>query len=163
MILDCPHCHLRVGTGKDGICPNCHADVLDLSNVDPNMSVLFVRPDSVVPDICCVCGVPTSRRAKIVSHGARNANADTSGEAEGLGLFALLGMLVVPLSGLMGLSGTSRHSRVSLRVSLSVPQCDLCAGEEIKPIEVDHEKARMKLYVHKNFKADFERCNAAKQ
>ena len=160
MILECPRCHRRVWTGKDGICPNCQGDVRDLSKIDPNMSVLTVRPDSVMPKVCCVCGVTTSRRVKIVSHRKRTADAETSGSAgDGIALSFLFGLLI-PFFYLVGLAGSPRSSHVTLSLKMRVPQCDRCSFEKISPIEVDHERLNVKLLVHKDFKANFQLCNA---
>lgn len=160
MVLDCPHCHLRVGVNRDGICPNCNGNVHDLTGVDPTKSTLIVGPSAKHPEMCSQCGRATTRRVKVISDNAISTHGEESMSlGDRLGFRFLLGQ-IIPFAGLIapGESATTSHTRS--RLAVSVPQCKLCSGEPIRPIEAWHEQRLMKLLVDNGFKTSFDELNA---
>lgn len=158
MFVECPHCNLRVGIGTDGMCPNCRRDTRDTSGTDPEKSTLIVACKAVMPDVCCSCGLPTTRRTTLASRGARNVERSGS-EAPGL-FFAALTWLIAPFALIFGNNRSRQTSRVVLKLKLSIPQCDLCSSNAIEPIEVDHERGWMRLLVHNTFRDSYREQNA---
>jgi len=68
MTEECPHCRRRVISSSEGICPACNVDVNDTTGVDSSQQVVFVTPESRMPDLCIVCGKHTGRRSKVTDH-----------------------------------------------------------------------------------------------
>jgi hypothetical protein len=113
-----------------------------------------------MPDVCCDCGLPTTRSTKIISYGSRRVDRAVSEGGRILAL--LLGLLSLMIPGvpshLRREGGATAH--VSLKLKALVPQCESCSTNKIEPIQVDYEKATIKLLVHNKFKDQFRELNA---
>ncbi len=154
MIGDCPHCHVRVFANRDGQCPSCGKNVLDLAGVDANYTTVAVRRSSQMPSVCCQCGLPTTRFTKVQASWSRKVESEQDGGVLSLllGFLLPIGLLV---SGRRGTGTTHATDGIAIRI----PQCDACATTAIDPVEVDYNRPSMKILVHKDFAREFHQEN----
>lgn len=158
MSTECPHCYVRVFPDRDGVCPSCLENVLDLSGTDPTKTTVLVNPNSKMPDVCCNCGLPTRRFVKVKSYGARGV--ETAPSESGRILLILLEILFLPFFLVLPKDTRSRRGHVLFKRVVSVPQCRMCSGNKIAPVQEDHDQGTMSLVVDREFKERFQRVDS---
>ncbi len=144
MIVECPHCYVKVIPSQEGICPSCRQNTRDLSGTDPSRGSLSIHEHERLPDLCFQCGVRTSQRVRVSRRRYdENDPAPTPLAAVLLNLFTLLG-------GYIFLGGT----RQVMRVRILLPQCRSCARQQGPPDPryVNYESHNMTFVVNKAFR-----------
>ncbi len=125
MIIECPHCHVKVLPTANNLCPACRRDISDPSDTDPNQVALTIHESEELPSFCFSCNLYTDRTIRV--SGDKGSDFDS--------LF--------------------KTSDVDTsNVVIDLPQCDKC-GEEIgepEPVHVDYEYQKMTLVVHRGFR-----------
>src|SRR5690242_19594654 len=100
MIVECPHCFLRVFVANDGICPKCRRDVNDLTGADVTKIGLLISPSAPIPSRCVCCGSGTMRRVPVQ---ASMQYDSVEHELTTGSYFCALSLVLLPLVGLMPL------------------------------------------------------------
>ena len=152
-ILECPYCFSRVGVLDDGICPQCRKNVDDRSGIDPRKDGLIVSVSAKLPELCCLCASPSTRRTEVRVTQAEEAAQEPASPAGGL--FRLLGKIPHLIFQVFQRQGAWHHQKLTL----SIPRCDLCAGKEILPITTHFDAGTIKLVVHPIFKEEYLKLN----
>lgn len=147
MLPECPHCFARVIPRPDRSCPNC-SEQLDQPNGLGLVSV-WIRPTTVLPDICHRCGVPTSRREDVVEWTRQEVYVEDQDFASRYILFSVV-WLILPFTILLGrFSGVSNVDKQHL---ISVPTCKPCSSKQTVVLEVKPEFQRsMRIVVAQKF------------
>ena len=126
LIVECPHCHVRVLPLSNNICPACRNDMSDLQDVDPNQVSLTIREAEKLPSFCYSCNRYTERRIRF--------SADKESDLE---------------TALFGLASPEKTTNVIIYL----PQCEECAEwKEPERIGVDYEHQTITILVHKGFR-----------
>ena len=144
VLVECPHCSMRVFVGSDGLCPSCSADTNDLEGADVLRTRVRLREWSELPPRCCQCAAPTDRRVDVVQSQTRGGE---SGLAKVALLFAALLSPVKALALLAGSGGETRRFSVSLPLCLS---CETASGVP-EPVHVNFEEGAISFLVHRSF------------
>ena len=126
LIVECPHCHVRVLPRANNICPACRNDMSDLQDVDLNQVSLTIRESEELPSLCYSCNHYTERRIRV------------SGDKESDLEKALFGQA---------------SPEKTTNVIIYLPQCEECAEwKEPERISVDYEHQAITIVVHKGFR-----------
>lgn len=146
MAVECPHCCLRVLIGNDNICPNCKNNITDLTNTNPNKSMIEIELGQELPEICCVCGKEAESYIKIkMSH-------SNSNKIIGIILKIIL-LFISPIRFLIHISRSSNNREYS-KMKYKMPICLFCKQtEKVQPEYFNFSKYTMLIAVHKEFKA----------
>ena len=126
LIVECPHCHVKVIPKANNICPACQNDVSNLQGVDFNKVSVSVYESEELPTFCYSCNRFTERPIRV------------SGDKESDSEKAIFG---------------SPSPEKTTNVIIYLPQCDDCAEwDEPEIISVDYEHQSLKVMVHKGFR-----------
>ena len=126
LIVECPHCHVRVLPKANNICPACRKDMSDLQDPDPNQVSLSIKESEELPTFCYSCNRYTERYIRV--------SADKESDLEK----AIIG---------------SPLPENTTNVIIYLPQCEECAeGNEPEKISVDYDYQTITLVVHKGFR-----------
>src|SRR5258706_3469682 len=126
LIVECPHCHVRVLPLSNNICPACRNDMSDLQGVDPNQVSLTIRESEELPSFCYSCNRYTERQIRV--------SGDKESDLE---------------KALFGLASPEKTTNVIIYL----PQCEECAEwKEPERISVDYEHQAITIVVHKGFR-----------
>jgi len=126
LIVECPHCHIRVLPKANNICPACHNDMNDLRGVDLNQVTLTIRESEKLPSFCYSCNRYTERSIRL------------SGDRESDLVKAIFG---------------SPLPQNTTNVIIYLPQCEECAEwNEPKKTSVDYEHQTITIVVNKGFR-----------
>jgi hypothetical protein len=126
LIVECPHCHVRVLPKANNICPACQNDMADLQGIDPNQVALTIRESEDLPSYCFSCNRFTERRIRV--------SADQESDLQNM---------------LFGLPTPDKTTNVIIYL----PQCDECAGwKEVEQTGTDYDQQTITLVVHKGFR-----------
>jgi hypothetical protein len=124
LVIECPHCHVRVLPARNNICPSCHNDVTDLKDVDLNQISLVIHESDELPSFCYACNRYTERRIRV--------SADQESD----------------LDTLFGVPAPNKTTNVIVYL----PQCEECAeSKEIKQTGADYDHQTITLVVHPRF------------
>jgi len=122
----------------DGRCPACQKDTKDQSAAEERTTVV-VRPDTVLPSICTICGRGNERRIKI-SHSKHETLGPTSGTAT-LQHLGVLGIFLDAIS-----------RRFTRSVTIHLPVCHVCQQSKfVYPRNVWFEERKMSFVAHRAF------------
>lgn len=150
-LLDCPHCFGRILPMTDGRCPQCRNDTNARTREAAEMTVVSIDKESIVPDVCAGCGLPTYRRVTF----KRKKHDPTDDD------FTMFQFLMFGCVGAIGLllSGLFRGNRgLSIRVKL--PHCLEChTRKPLEPHSVSFEELQMRFVVHREFARQFAAVN----
>lgn len=151
-VIDCPHCHRRVGLASGSLCPACGEDTADLTGVDRDRAVIWVTEAQPLPDLCCECGSPTHRRIRVTGHAGERVVVYTE-MSPGDILLSILGRLLVPFFSVYFFIRSSLHPGSTIRhrvskVTIRLPCCRDCRPVAA-PIAVDAARKSLKLGVHR--------------
>jgi hypothetical protein len=127
LIVECPHCHVKVLPKADNICPACQNNMSDLQDVDPNQVSLVIHESEELPSFCYSCNRYTERIIRL--------SAD---EESGLET-AIFGR---PLP------------ENTTNIIIYLPECEDCAELNIAPVTTgaDYDHQAITLVVHKGFR-----------
>ena len=125
LVVECPHCHVRVLPIVNNICPACRNDMSNLQKVDPNQVALAISESEELPSFCYSCNRYTERSIRV------------SGDKES--------DLAKAIFGLASPENTSN-------VIVYIPQCEECAEwKELELVGVDYDHQIVTIAVHKGF------------
>ena len=125
IIVECPHCHVRVLPKADQICPACHNDMSE-QGVDPNQVALTVHESEELPSFCFACNRFTERRVRV--------SADQESGLQ---------------NALFGLPAPDKTTNVIIYL----PQCDDCAEwKKVEQTGADYDHQTITLVVHQGFR-----------
>ena len=65
LLIECPHCHVRVLPMQNNICPACKEVISDSPGVDLNKVAIVVRESQKLPPYCYSCNSYTDRYVRI--------------------------------------------------------------------------------------------------
>ena len=126
IIIECPHCHVKVLPLANNICPACRNDISDLQGVDQNQVALTIRESEELPSFCYACNRYTERRIRV--------SADEESNLENM---------------LFGLPKPDKTTNVIIYL----PQCEECAEwKEVEQTGTDYEHQTITLVVHQGFR-----------
>ena len=126
LIVECPHCHVRVLPNANDICPACQNDMSDLQDVDLNQVSLTIYESEELPSFCYSCNKYTERRIRV--------SADTESDLE---------------KAFFGLASPNKTTNVIVYL----PQCEECAErKEPERIGTDYDNQTITIIVHKGFR-----------
>ena len=146
MILECPHCYMRVVPKSDGLCPSCHQDPHDLAGTNPDLARVTLQDTDRMPECCMICGLSTSRMVVV---------EQSRGDDRRSSIFlSMLGLMMTLLAGL-GFIKMGHHGEF---ISTTVPVCESC-GQAPSPQRVSFEQSTMTFLVHRRFKNAFDLGN----
>lgn len=140
-VPECPHCCRKVIPSATGECPSCGKNVSDASSGGTARRLLVIRGGESFPSICFSCAGSARRFAKL-----RISNVDAA-TSLGRSLFSVF----VPLGRLFTAFDAAKKD---VFLSLSLPICDACRKQKIKP-EVqsfDLESREVRVVVHEQFR-----------
>lgn len=124
LIVECPHCHVRVVPMANNICPACRNDI-SKKGVDPNQVSLTISESEELPTFCYSCNRYTERSVRV------------SGDKESDLAKVLFG---------------SAAPEKTSNVIVYIPQCEECAEwKELELVDVDYDHQTITLVVHKGF------------
>ena len=125
LVVECPHCHVRVIPIDNKICPACRKDISNLKGVDPNQVSLIISESEELPTFCYSCNRYTERSIRV------------SGDKESDLAKALFG---------------SAAPENTSNVIITLPQCEECAEwKDLELVDVDYDHQTITLVVHKGF------------
>ena len=126
LIVECPHCHVRVLPMANNICPSCRNDMTNLEDVDPDQVSLVIHEAEKLPSYCYSCNRYTERYIRV--------SADRESDLE----TALFGR---PLP------------ENTTNIIIYLPECEDCA-EINTPTKTsaDYDHQTITLIVHKGFR-----------
>jgi len=126
LVVECPHCHVRVLPLPNHICPSCRNDMTNLEGVDPNQVSLAIHEAEELPSFCYSCNRYTERLIRV--------SADQESDLE------------------TALFGRSRSENTT-NVIIYLPECEDCSNinEPVKT-DVDYDHQTITLLVHKGFR-----------
>lgn len=125
MIVECPHCHIRVIPRADNTCPNCQENVADMTGVNPSWVSLSVSERDEYPTYCYSCNQYTDQYVRVA------ADNDSA---------------VVRL-----LFGDPLPEHTS-NIIVFLPVCESCIENEVELVESDYDRQAMKIMVHRGFR-----------
>jgi len=127
VIIECPHCHIRVIPKPNNICPACQEDISNLEGTDPDQVAFTIHESEDLPDYCFSCNSYTERIIRV--------SADEE-------------------SGILNAIFGTPEPEDTTNVILYLSQCDLCDERDKDPqrVEVDYEHQTMTLVVHRGFR-----------
>ena len=126
IIIECPHCHVRVLPLANNICPACRNDIYDLQDIAPNQVALTIRESEELPSFCYGCNRYTERRIRV--------SADQESDLEN----ALFGVLA---------------PNKTTNVIIYLPQCEECAKwKKVEQTGTDYDHQTITLVVHPGFR-----------
>jgi hypothetical protein len=126
LIIECPHCHVRVLPMANNICPSCRNDMTDLEDVDLNEISLAIHESEALPSFCYSCNRFTERVIRVSSDGESDLEA------------ALFGRPIP--------ENTSN-------IIIYLPECEDCAQiKEPVKTSADYDHQTITLVVHKGFR-----------
>jgi len=135
--------------------------VFDLSPVDPTKTTVLVRPDLQMPEVCCDCGMNTPRKVKVQTQHTRKAPPVEPDDDGGCMMGCLASLLIpAPILLLLQLGKSRRKKHRVLKLVVRVPQCGICAGNKIRPLQASYQRGTMKLLVDKRFAESLREANA---
>ena len=125
LVVECPHCHVRVLPLANNICPACRKDMSALQNVDPNQVALVIAESEELPTFCYSCNRYTERSIRV--SGDKESDLETA---------------------FLGLASPENTSNVIIYL----PQCEECAEwKELELVDVDYDHQAITVVVHKGF------------
>ncbi|HXD11401.1 MAG TPA: hypothetical protein VN653_15150 [Anaerolineales bacterium] len=126
LVIECPHCHIKVLPMVNNICPSCHNDMTELEDTDPNQVSLVIHEAEEFPSYCYSCNRYTERYIRV--------SADRESDLE----VALLG---------------SPLPENTTNVIIYLPECENCS-EINTPTKTgaDYDHQTITLIVHKGFR-----------
>ena len=147
MLIECPHCHVRVAPSHDGaMCPSCHQSVNELNGINPNRALLLIRSTARMPELCSQCGIPTSRFARI--------------EAEQYDAAPLFGWMSSRLlKPLIAIVNRLRRLAQSGRIVIEVPLCEFCSDKTVNSFAIHPAGDVIQCQVHADFKLRYQQLN----
>jgi len=110
LIIECPHCHVRVIPTANNVCPNCHEDVTDMTGVDPNQVPLTVSETEEFPSHCYSCDQYTDQHVRLSSDGESSIERFIFGD---------------------------RRPEDTTNIIVYLPVCDLCSEKEVELVEAE--------------------------
>jgi hypothetical protein len=125
LVVECPHCHVRVIPKANNICPACQNDMSNLQDVDPNQVSLVISESEELPTFCYSCNRYTERTIR--------ASSDKESDLE---------------KALFGWASPENTSNVIIYL----PECEECAEwKEPELVNVDYDHQTITIVVHKGF------------
>jgi len=121
LIIECPHCHVKVLPMANHICPACRKNILDLKDVNPNQVSLTISESEELPTFCHSCNLYTERYIRV------------SGDKE---------------SAIFGLAAPENTSNVIIYLP-QCEEC--AGWQEPEIVSVDYDHQTMNIVVHKGF------------
>jgi hypothetical protein len=132
LLIECPHCHVRVLPMQNNICPACKKVLSDSPSLDLNKVAIVVRESQELPPYCYACNAHTDRYVRI------------EGEEEPLWSKILLGIGAFLFLRPSWLRRSDQIDEQTVNVFIFLPQCEQCAEfGKPKPIRVDFEDQQM--------------------
>jgi hypothetical protein len=125
LIIECPHCHVRVIPTVNNVCPNCHEDVTDMTGVDPNQVPLTVSETEEFPSHCYSCDQYTDQYVRLSSDGESSIERFIFGD---------------------------RRPEDTTNIIVYLPVCELCSEKEVELVEADYDLQTMVIMVHRKFR-----------
>jgi hypothetical protein len=153
MVVECPHCHVRVFVGSDDICPSCRHNVRDVP-ADATQTALSISPSAKMPEVCTGCGLVTRRVQKV----ALSRTVVTSEEELSVSslLMLLLGMIIPFMPSRLSYDSTRRTIQ---RVRIRLPRCEACSKVKLAEVDTDFENGNFRIVVHTDFAARYRELN----
>jgi hypothetical protein len=139
MIVQCANCFIDVSPNRDGICPACRQNATLAQPEKQNLVKAEFVDGEKLPDICHVCGKPSSGH---IESGVLN-------ERQGIDEVGLFARLLGVLGGGLLLARNVELERKKFALSVQLP---VCARHEamgpIEPLYVDERTVRLAFSVH---------------
>ncbi len=155
MVTECPHCFRRVVPHANGDCPACHRDINAPPAGDSARSRITINENTRFPDICCICGTPTSRCSKLVCSGqiAIGAPGTKTSSDPGFLTVALFGGIFARLALLCFGFGPREQGHMSDGMLIfRIPHCKVCSkAGKLEAATTDLEHYQIALIVHRDF------------
>ena len=124
LIVECPHCHVRVVPMENNICPACRENIQYLQNTNFQSVAFTLHESEELPSYCHSCNAHTERLVRVAAD--KESSLDTI------------------------IFGESSPEHTS-NVIIFLPECENCSDEEIELVEVDYDKQTMKIMVFPGF------------
>jgi len=132
LMIECPHCHVRVLPMQNNICPACKEVISDAPGLDMNKVAITVRESQKLPPYCYSCNSYTDRYVRI------------EGEEEPLWSKIILGIGAFLFLRPKWLRRSDELDEHTVNVFIFLPQCEQCAEfGKPKPIRVNFEDQQM--------------------
>jgi hypothetical protein len=126
LVIECPHCHVRVLPLASNICPACRNNMSDVQDVDPNQVSLTIHESEKLPSFCYSCNRYTERYIRF--------SADKESDLEKV---------------LFGLASPEKTTNVIIYL----PQCEECAQWKVpERISADYDHQTVTIVVHQGFR-----------
>jgi len=125
LIVECPHCHVRVIPNADNLCPSCQGDILNSQGLDSNRVVLMLHESEELPSHCYSCNMYTDRLVRIAADEESTLDTLFFGE---------------------------KSPESTTNVIIFLPECERCSDLEIELVEVDYDHQTMKIMTHAGFR-----------
>jgi hypothetical protein len=157
MLIECPHCFTRVLPRRDGECPSCQRNTLNVRDADRKRVAVIVRENSKMPDYCCTCTLPERRLVRVArSRLVWGSRRDTSFGAAAVSALQLLAGGLHFLIHRLHSDKQSGEQEVVVRMR----QCRECSRETpLDPIFVNFDAYTMKFVVPRDFARMFGELN----
>ena len=147
MLIECPHCHVRVDPSHDeGTCPSCHESVNELNGINPNRAILLIRPSARMPELCSQCGIPTTRIMRVETEQSEAA------PVFGLVSTSLFRPFVAIVNRLRRLAQTGN-------IVIEVPVCEFCSDKTVDSVAIHPADNVIQCQVHIDFKHRYQQLN----
>lgn len=124
LIIECPHCHVRVVPMENNLCPACRENVRYFQNTNFRRVAFTLHESEELPSYCHSCNAYTERLVKIAADEESSLDTIIFGE------------------------NSPEHTS---NVIIFLPECENCSDEEIELVEVDYDNQTMKIMVFPGF------------
>src|SRR6185503_18136020 len=142
MVIECPHCYVRIVPMGGGRCPACGKNTRDQSGADLTKTRMSLRAGEPLPDNCYLCDRATLRTVKW------KCVVGDFGSGKLAMLMRLLGGILLPPLRHAAFSPAESFVR---RMKLRLPQCPACASKpEAEYVDMDNYVAT--FLVHRDFR-----------
>lgn len=153
MLVECPHCYVRVDPQhKEGVCGTCGENVNKVDGIDPNRGLLLIRRVARMPELCCQCGIPTSEMADF-----QMPTADETVVVHGFLATPVFRPLVWLVNQLRRMAGPKPAP-----VTFRIPLCGFCRDKPFSPVPVHPSEEVCQYSVHIDFKKRYDVLNPQK-
>lgn len=125
LIVECPHCHVRVVPMENNLCPACRENIQYIQNINFQKVAFTLRESEELPSYCHSCNAHTERLVRIAAD--EESSLDTI------------------------IFGENSPENTS-NVIIFLPECENCSDEEIELVEVDYDHQTMKIMTHPRFR-----------
>lgn len=149
---ECLHCHAMVVAMSDDRCPNCWKDLR--ATPTSRLRRCTLTDSDSIPDLCVLCGEPTTRRRRVDASEQRTVQRDPDKFFFDLIASVFFGPWSIPVSLVAAAFGdppTGSTSTYIETLSMKLPHCSACKKDSVEVLEGHHHSGTLVITAHERF------------